>query len=62
MNLKTAAYRLGRKSKYHFYLRMFFDLIDVTHVYMKLGDHISLRALEIVVANTLMGRYNNRKR
>ena len=38
MDLKTAACRLGRKSKYRFYLRMFFDLIDVTHVYMKLGD------------------------
>ena len=31
MDQKTAAYRLDRKSKYHFYLRMLFDLIDVPH-------------------------------
>ena len=29
---KTAAYRLSRKSKYHFYLSMLFDLMDITHV------------------------------
>ena len=62
MDLKTAACRLGRKSKYRFYLRMFFDLIDVTHVYMKLGDRISLRKFEIVVANTLIGKDSSRKR
>ena len=43
MNHKTAAYRLDCKSKYRFYLTMFFDLIDValvkSHlVYAKLGN------------------------
>ena len=32
MDQKTAAYRLSRKSKYHFYLSMLFDLMDITHV------------------------------
>ena len=32
MNQKTAAYRLDRKSNYRFYLKMFFDLIDVAIV------------------------------
>ena len=42
MDQKTAAYRLNRKSKHHFYLRMFFDLIYVARinshfVYISLG-------------------------
>ena len=28
MDQKTAAYKLDRKSKHYFYLKMFFDLID----------------------------------
>ena len=45
MDQKTAAYRLGHKSKYHFHLRIFFDLIDVTYVnshivYIKIGKDI----------------------
>ena len=35
MDQKPAAYRLDGKSKYRFYLSMFFNLMDLTHVYMK---------------------------
>ena len=53
MDQKTPAYRLDLKSKYHFYLSMFFDLMDVTHVnshsvYMKLGDYISLLNIKLL--------------
>ena len=59
MDQKTAAYRLGHKSKYHFHLRIFFDLIDVTYVnshivYTKLGKDISLLNFKKVAANTLI--------
>ena len=45
MDEETADFRLDRKIKYHFYLRMFFDLIDVTFVniytvYRKLGNYV----------------------
>ena len=64
---ETAAYWLDCKSKFRFYLRMFFDLIDIaivnSHiVYTKLGNSISLLDLEIVVAKSLIGRYSNRQR
>ena len=64
---KTAAYQLDRKSKFTFYLRMFFDLIDIaivnSHiVYTKLGNSISLLDFKIVVAKSLIGRYSNRQR
>ena len=67
MDQKAAAYRLDRKSKYHFYLRFLFDLTDVTHVnshvvYMKLVDDISLLNLKIVMIKALIDRYSNRKR
>ena len=53
MNQETAAYRLNRKRKYCFYMRMFFDLIDFTlvkshTVYTKLGNDISLMNFKIV--------------
>ena len=55
------------KSKYRFYLSIFFDLMDVTHinshiVYIKLGNDILLLNFEIVVATALIGRYSNRNR
>ena len=61
---KTAAYRLDFRSKYRFYLGMFFYPLDVTHVnshidYMKIGDDILLLNFKIVLANTLIGRYSN---
>ena len=64
---KTAAYRLDPKSKFRFYLRMFFDLIDIailnSHtVYTMLGNSISSLDFKIVVAKSLMGRYSNRQR
>ena len=67
MGQKPAASRLSNKSKYHFFLRKFFNLIDVTHVdnhivCMKLGDDISLLNFKIVAANILIGRYRTRKR
>ena len=63
---KTAAYRLDRKRKFRFYLRMFFDLIDIAIendaiVYTKLGNSISLLDFKIVVAKSLIGRYSNRQ-
>ena len=64
---KTAAYRLGRKSKIRFYLRIFFDLIDIvivnSHiVYTKFGNSISLLDFKIVVSKSLIERYSNRQR
>ena len=64
---KTAASRLNHKSKFRFYLRMFFDLIDIaimnSHiVYTKLGDSISLLDFRIAVAKSLIARYSNRQR
>ena len=59
MDQKTATYRIDRKSKYRFYLSMFVDFMDVTHVnshiaYMKLVDDISLLNFKIVVAKALI--------
>ena len=59
MDQKTAAYRLDHKSNYHFHLRIFFDLIDVTYVnshivYIKIGKDISLLNFKKVVAKTLI--------
>ena len=67
MDNETAAYRLDHKSKHRFYLRKFFDLLDVeianSHiVYMKHGNDISLLNFKIVVAKSLIGRYSNGKR
>ena len=64
---KTAAYRLDRKSKFRFYLRLFFDLMDValvnSHiVYSKLWNDICLLDFKIVIATSLIGRYSNRQR
>ena len=63
---KTAAYHLDCKSKFRFYLRMFFDLTDIaivnSHImYAKLGNSISLLDFKIVVAKSLIGRYFNRQ-
>ena len=67
MDQKTAAYRLDRKSKFRFYLRLFFDMMDVglvnSHIiHTKVGGDLSLLEYKIVVANMLIGRYTNRKR
>ena len=67
MDQKTAAYRFDRKSKFRFYLRIFFDLLDValvnSHiVYSKLGNELSLLNYKVVVENSLIGRYSNWQR
>ena len=65
---KTAAYRLDRKSKFRFYLRIFFDLMDVALVnsyiaFQALGEtNLNLLYFKIVVAKSLIGRYVSRKR
>ena len=64
---KMAAYRLDRKSKFRFYLTVFFNLIRIaivnSHiVYMNFRNSILLLDLEIVVAKSLIGRYSNRQR
>ena len=61
---KTAAYRIYGKSKDQFYLRMFFDLIDValvkSHiVYTELGNDISLLNFKIVVTKALIDKYSH---
>ena len=67
MDKKTAAQRIDHKSKYHFYLRMLFDLIDVAPVnsyivYTKRGNNTSLLNFKIVVGEDFIGRYSNCKR
>ena len=64
---KNRCVRLDRKSKYRFYLRMFFDFINFPLenriiVYTKLGNGISLLNFKTVVVKALIGRYSNRKR
>ena len=64
---KTAAYRLDRESKHRFYLSMFLDLMNNTHVnshmvYRKLRDDISLLKFKIFVGKPLIGRYSNSNR
>ena len=66
MNQKTAPYRLDPKAKYRFYLKMFFDLIDVALVnnhivYTTFANDISLLNFKISVAKALSGRCSNRK-
>ena len=61
---KTATYRFDSKSKFHFYLRMFSNLIDValvnSHiVYTKLGNDVSLLNFKTVEA--MFGIYSSRK-
>ena len=61
---KTASYRLDHKSKFRFYLRMFFDIINISIVnihivYMKLGNSIPLLGFKTVVAKSLIGRYSS---
>ena len=63
IDLKTPSHRLDRKSQYRFYLKMFFDLIDVASssrqlvsshlVYTKLDNKISFLNLKTVVEKAL---------
>ena len=54
MDQESAAYRLDCKSKVRFYLRFFFDIIDVAlvnslTVYTKVGENLSLPNFKVVV-------------
>ena len=68
MDQRTAAYRLDRKSSVTFYLRIFFDVMDIACVdsyliyNMKHSNKLSLLRYEIVVAKTLIQYYQGRKR
>ena len=65
---RTATYHLDRKSSVRFYLRIFFDLMDVACangyiVYNMLQpSDITLLNFKIAVATHLIGRYNSRDR
>ena len=68
MNQRTAAYRLDRKSSIRFYLRIFFDLMDIPCVNscliynMKHPKKLSLHDYKIVVAKNLIQYHQGRKR
>ena len=68
MNQRTAAYRLDRKSSIRFYLRIFFDLMDIPCVNscliynMKHPNKLSLHDYKIVVAKNLIQYHQGRKR
>ena len=56
---KTTSFRLDCKSKYHFYVRVFFDLVDVAlvniyKVYTKLDNHMPLLNFKAIVTKGLI--------
>lgn len=65
---KKTYYELDRKSKFRFYLRIFFDLMDVAcvnafQIYAaKFPRQMSLLQYKITVADALTRRYSSRKR
>ena len=69
LDQRVAAYRLDRKSKFRFYLRIFFDLMDIACtngfiVFNMLYPEKKFTTLDfkVAVAKSLIGRYNNRLR
>ena len=68
MDQRTAAYRLDRRSKVRFYLRIFFDLLDIACVnsfivYNKLNpNQLNMMDFKVIVAERLIGAYNSRER
>ena len=68
MNQRTAAYRLDRKSSIRFYLRIFFDLMDIPCVNsyliynMKHPNKLSLLDYKTVVAKNLIQYHQDWKR
>ena len=69
LDQRTAAYKLDRKSSGgRYYLRLFFDLMDMSvvnsHVVYKGLNPKGMELLDfkIVVAKSLIGTYNNRIR
>ena len=65
---RTTAYHLDRKSSIRFYLRIFFDLMDVACAKsyiacnMLHGDDLTLFNFTIAVATHIFGPYSSRKR
>lgn len=57
---KTTAYRLDCRSKCRFCLRIFFDLMDI--VYQQLNAKLNFLDSEVIIANSLIGKYSNRQR
>ena len=69
LDQRVAAYRLDRKSKFRFYLRIFFDLMDIACtdgfiVFNMLYPEKKLSTLDfkIAVARSLIGKYHHRLR
>ena len=69
LDQKTAAYKLDRKSSGRgFYLRLFFDLMDISvvnphEIYKVLYPKgMELLGFKIVLAKSLIGKYNSRSR
>ena len=68
MDQRAAAYRQDRKSSVRFYLRIFFDLMDITCVNsyliynMKHPNKLSLLDYKIVVKKNLIQHHQGRKR
>ena len=66
MDQLKSAYQLDRRSKTRFYLRLFFDLIDVGVVnsyivYKTLGNNeLSLKEFKICIASRLIGSFSSR--
>ena len=65
---RTAAYHLGRKSRVRFYLRIFFDLMNIACAnsfvvfnMLHLND-LTLLDFKIIIATYLIGRYTSRSR
>ena len=68
MDQRTAAYRLDRNSSIRFYLRIFFDLLDIVCVNsflvynMKHPKQITLLGYKIVIAKNLIRWHQSRQR
>ena len=68
MDQRTAAYRLDRKSSIRFYLRIFFDLMDIacanSYLIYNIKHHkkLSLLDYKIVVTKNLIQCHQGRKR
>ena len=68
VDLRTAAYLLDRKSSVRFYLRIFFDLMDIACVNsyliynMKHPNKLSLLDYKIIVAKNLIQYHQGRKK
>ena len=68
LDQRTAAYRLDHKSSVHFYVRIFFDLLDIACVNsflvysMKHPKQLTLLDYKIAIAKNLIRWYQSRQR